>query len=310
MNFSVPRRSRPRILLFVLCIVLPGVLLPGAAAPPAPATFPWQPGVWQHAADLLVDDALDKLPPARSAHDGAERRELDYARGVLLLNAQPKLQRNIDEARALLESVRQARPDDEPGLNALYALARIAQYHADPPDPSKAAALYSQLVATAPDHPIAQAAVSRLAMLRLYEESTPEARRERVEEFEKIAARLSIPSARRDLHFVLADASLVLMNDSEGAMRHLLAAEEAGIAGLQLAGETQVRIALLARQLGHREIAIAHYRKFLSLFQRDGRSYVLALQLRELESAGAGPAAPAASAALSAGHPDTPSPSP
>ena len=291
-----------------------GVLLPGSAAPSAPGTPPWQPSTWRQAADLLVDAALDKLPSARSAHDNAERRELDYARGILLLNAQPKLQRNVDESRALLESVRQGRSDDEPGLNALYYLARIAEYHTDPPDLSKAADLYSQLIAAAPGHPMAQAAVAKLAILRLYEELAPAARQERMEAFERTASHLSVPSARRDLYFVLADASLALMNDSEGALRHLLAAEEAGIAGLQLAGETQVRIALLARQLGHREIAIAHYEKFLSLFQRDGRAYVLAAQLRELKSADAGPAAPAfpgsAAPSASAVHPDTPSPSP
>ena len=101
-----------------------------ATSPAAPGTFPWQQQVWQESANLLVDDALDYLPPARSARTAAERRALNYTRGILFLNVQPKLQRNVDEARALLESVRQVDADDELGMSALYYLARIAEVHA------------------------------------------------------------------------------------------------------------------------------------------------------------------------------------
>ena len=120
----------------------------------------------------------------------------------------------------------------------------------------------------------------------------PPERRKRLDEFEAAAGRLDLPGPRRDLHFVLAEVCLSVMDDREGALRHLLAAEEAGIASLQLAGDTQVRIALLARQLGHREIAVAHYRKFLSLFERDGRSPLLTAQLQELAPGVPGPTPP------------------
>ena len=262
--------------------------LPTAATSPiASGTFSWQREAWRQSANLLVDEALDHLPLARSVRDSVERREVDYTRAILLLNAQPKLQRNVDEARALLESVRRVDADDDPGVSALYYLARIAAVHADPPDPGRAAALYSALVARAPNHPLAQEAVSKLAILRLYGDLPPADRRARLDEFETAVARLSLPGARRDLHFVLADVLLKFTDDTEGGLRHLLAAEQAGIVRLQLRGETLIQIALLARQLGHREVAIEHYKAFLALFPQDDRAYLLASQVKELESAAA-----------------------
>ena len=270
-----------------------------AAAPsPAPApSYPWQEGIWRQASELLVDDALARLPPDRAAGSDAERRALAYTRGVLLLNTQPKLQGNIDQARTLLESVRKVRADDDTGLGALYYLARIAQFHTDPHDPAKAAALYAELIARSPDHPLAQEAVARLAALQLFENVSPDELRARLARFEAAAAGLHAPSARRDLHFVLASALLNATDDRAGALRHLLAAEEAGIARTQLAGDTMVRIAVLARELGQRDVAIAHYRKFLAAFERDGRAYMLGEQLKELEAPATPAPAPAATAA-------------
>ena len=262
-------------------------IIASPAVPPSSSgpSYPWQESTWQQSVKLLVDDALARLPADRAAGSDAERRALAYTRGVLLLNAQPKLQGNIDQARALLEAVRQARADDETGLNALYYLARIAQFHTDPHDPAKAAALYAELIDLAPGHPLAQEAVARRAALRLFEDVPADEWRQRLAECEAAAGRLTVSAARRDLHFVLAEALLDFTDDKEGALRHLLAAEEAGIVRQQLAGDTLVRIAVLARELGHRDVAIAHYRKFLATFQRDGRAYMLDEQLKALEAA-------------------------
>jgi tetratricopeptide (TPR) repeat protein len=261
------------------------VAIGSATAAPGPAPAPtWENEAWRKSSDLLVNDAIDSLPADASIRDAAQRRALDCTRAILLLNEQPKLQRNIDEARSLLESVRKTRGDDDPGVTALYYLARIQEFHADPPDPAKAIALYEQLIALAPGNPLAQAAVSRLAILRIYEDVAAPERQARLDAFEAAAGRLSLPAAQRDLHFVLAEALLNFTGDKEGALRHLLAAEQAGIVRQQLAGDTMVRIALLARQLGHRDIAIEHYNKFLSLYKRDARAYLLSEQLKDLEA--------------------------
>ena len=284
-NFPVLLRSRRIRSVYdpVLICAIAGALHVGTASLCASGTFPWQLDAWHRSADLLVDDALGHLPAARAIRDPAELRQFDYTRAVLLLNSQPKLQRNIGEARSLLKSVRQTRADDELGLSALYYLARIAEFHTEPPDPAGAAGLYAELIARSPAHPFAQAAVSRLAILQLYGEISASDRQAKLDKFAATADRLTLPSARRDLHFVLADVLLNFTNDQEAALRHLLAAEEAGIVRPQLQGDTLVRIALIARQLGHREIAIAHYKKFLSSFQRDARAFWLAVQLTELE---------------------------
>ena len=201
-----------------------------------------------------------------------------------MLNVQPKLPGNIEQAHTLLEAVRQSRADDETGLDALYYLARIAQFHADPGDAAKAASLYRELIARAPDSPLAQEAVARLAAMRLFADVSPEERRARLDECEAAAGRLTVPAARRDAHFVLAEALLLFTEDKAGVLRHLLAAEEAGIARRQLAADTTARIAVLARELGRRDVAVAHYRKFLAEYQRDGRAYMLGEQLKELEA--------------------------
>ena len=255
--------------------------VPDAAAP----AYPWEKAVWQQAAGLLVGEALAQLPLPRAAGSAAECRALDHARGVLLLNAQPKYQGNIDEARALLQSVRQSRADDDLGLSALYYLARIAQFHTSPPDPARAAQLYAELIARAPAHPLAQEAVAKLATLRLFEDGTvPDERRRRLDEYETAAAHLQAPGARRDLYFVLAESRLLFAGDREPVLRDLLAAEQAGIVRQQLAADTLARIAVLARELGHREIAIEHYQKFLASFQRDNRAYLLGGQLKALQA--------------------------
>ncbi len=254
--------------------------------------FSWQGKTWQRAADLCVDDALAQLPPGRPAAGASERRELDYTRGVLLLNAQPKTQGNVHQAQQLFESVRQTAADDDAGLSALYLLARIAEFHADPTDPVRAAALYEELIARAAAHPLAQEAASRLAALRLFEDVSPEERHARLVNFNTMADRLSSAPARRDLHFVLAEALLTFGDDKEGVLRHLLAAEEAGIVSPQLVGETLSRIAIMARELGHRDIAIAHYKKFLAGFERDDRASLLAGQLHALEAEASTPSNP------------------
>ena len=186
----LPQRFRPvppgsLLLLCALAAAFHAAVPFAVAAPSAP----WQEDAWRRSTELLVDDALAKLPADRTANDDAERRNLAYTRGILLLNAQPKLQRNVEQARSLLESVRQTRGDDDTGLSALYYLARIAQFHADPGDPARAAALYSELIARAPGHPLAQEAVARLAALRLFEDVPPaeESGRKRLAGFEGMA---------------------------------------------------------------------------------------------------------------------------
>ncbi len=280
-------------------------VLTADAVDPAPS-YPWEEAIWRRAANLQVDEALAHLPDRRKAGSDAERRQLDYTRAVLLLNAQPKLQGNIDQARSLLESVRQTRADDATGLGALYYLARIAQFHADPADPAKAASLYADLIARAPDFPLAQEAVARLAALRLFDNTPPEERRKHLDEFEAAANRLTSAAARRDLHFVLAEALLALTDDREGILRHLLAAREAGIQRQQLLADTTVRIAVLARELGHRDAAIGYYKEFLAAFPRDGRAYLLTGQLKEMEAQAASTPATIPTSAPAAASPSEP----
>ena len=278
----------------VLCVLATGLAMTTTAGQGAGLVqpFSWRNETWQRAADLRVDDALAQLPPGRPTDGASERRELDYTRGVLLLNAQPKTQGNVRRAQQLFESVCQTVADDDVGLSALYLLGRIAEFHADPTDPVRAAALYEELIARAATHPLAQEAMSRLAALRLFEEVPPEERRARLANFSTVADDLSSAPARRDLHLVLAEALLTFSDDKEGALRHLLAAEEAGIVSPQLVGETLARIAVLARELGHRDVAITHYKNFLAGFERDDRASLLAGQLHALEAEASTPSNP------------------
>lgn len=210
---------------------------------------------------------------------------LELGRAVALLNRQPRLRENVAAADRLLAGL--AREPGEVGLQARYLRARLAEVHLFEPDLPLAARRYADLIADAPAHPFAQAAVPKLVRLRVYLlGDDPVAALAAAESW---APALTEPSARRDYHLVMARSHLFFKTDPERALEHLIAARAAGQLIPAQAAATLVGIAELARELGRVELARDAYGEFLRTHRRDHRVYMIRQRLAELD-----PAAPAA----------------
>lgn len=217
-------------------------------------------GVWGDAARGLVNDAYRQFEKAGT------HREAQLGLAVTLVNVQPKTSANIERAAAILEVLR---GNDELGITATYYLARLEQVHRFTPDPGKALERYDQLYREHPGHPLAQMGVVKAALLRLYITRLP------FEEVEATGVKLSDPDAVRDFHLVLADAAGRLGLSDEQALKHLLAAEQAGLAKRKTAGDVWIRIGELARLSGKRDLAARYYGKFLEDFPNDQRAFLV-----------------------------------
>lgn len=249
------------------------------------ATGPQSPEeAWTAAAQLLVQDASDYFESAARAGAG-DPRAIALGRATCLLNLQPKTEGNLRGARELLEGVISANRTDEPGLHARYLLARIAQVHAFEPDRAAAIRIYSELYAEVPAHPLAQCAIVRASLLRLYAPGAAEAKRPLLAEFAELAPRLTDPTARRELEQVLADAWMQVFDSPADALPHLLEIDRLGLARRTSRMDLWVRTAEMARLSGRTDLAAMFYRRFLEATPRDARVRLVRERLAEVEGA-------------------------
>lgn len=198
-----------------------------------------------------------------------------------LLNAQPRTENNIREAAALFESI----GAEDPNLRAaaLFWLARLWQDHASPADPPRARELYARLVETFPDHPLAEIGVVRLTALDLAD-LPGLADHARWTEIEARQDLLRRDQPRRDFHWLFAQAWLDAGGDPARALPHLQTAARLGFSNRNIAANTLVQIAELARESGRPDLARETYRRFLSDYPRDGRRHLIAERLGALEA--------------------------
>lgn len=243
------------LLPFLAFVVLP--VLP--AAEPEPSN-PWQ---------ML---ATYRFADAEKAFQQTTGRDALLGRALSLLNRPPVSAASQDEARELLASLVADGATDEPALAAHYLLARIRHVHQSAPDLALAAKHYRDLITLAPDHPLAQQSVARLALLVLYDPAQKDRIEASLAEMEALAARLTLPEARRDVHAVLADIYVRRIKRPADALRHLEAQLATGAVRLvRMRNNLCLQIAETARELGQRELAVARYRQFLDGTLRDTR---------------------------------------
>lgn len=235
----------------------------GAAAPSAPDP-------WEQASLGLFKDAHNAFATATAAD-----RETRFGQAVTLINLQPKTEANLDRAAEILRSLAApsaAPATDDLALSARYFLGRIAQVHRRPPNLAEAKRIYRELAELDTRHPLAQRAVVHLALIELFEPGLPVATvRELHESFARRADRLTDPAAIRDFNLVLGDAAIRFELGDAIALRHLAAADQAGIARSTTQADTLLRIAELARRIGDSGTATAYYRRFLDENRRDPR---------------------------------------
>lgn len=206
-------------------------------------------------------------------------RESQLGLAISLLNIQPKTEANLERAEALLRKVELENADDMVGITALYFRARLEQIHRLQPDSAKAVSLYEELIAKHPEHPFAQIAVVKLALLRLY--SSAADRKAMLAEVAATGANLTFPPAIRDFHLLLADLYARWEVSDAESLAHLLAAYRSGALTGKTVGDVFVRIAELSRLQGETAQASEFYRKFLERFPRDLRSFTVRQRLEE-----------------------------
>jgi hypothetical protein len=237
---------------------------------------------WQALTNYRAEEALEIFDRRLNASDPTLAREAHFGRGVALLDKQPVSASQIAEARALFTALADSGTDD-PAQGARFFLGRIAQHHQAQPDAPEAARQFRRLIAEHEDSVWAQSALSRLALVELYEleQSSPPA--VRIAAAEKLLAHAHAPAAESELHLAIADATFFYRLPPGGALPHLLAAERLGRLDWTARAEVLVQIAELSRLAGERRQAARFFRTFLQENPRDLRHYIVAERLAEME---------------------------
>ena len=240
---------------------------------------------WQALANYRAPQALQVFDRALISADLAVRREAQFGRGVALLDEQPVTVSQVEEARALFAALAWSGTDDF-AQGARFFLGRIAQHHLAQPDAAEAARQFRQLIAEHESSVWAQSALSRLALLEIYELDLSSPPAARLAEAEKLLAHARTPSAESELHLAMADAIFFYRLPATGALPHLLAAERLGRLDWTARMDVLVQIAELSRLAGNREQAARFYRTFLKENPRDLRHYDVSQRLAEVERPG------------------------
>lgn len=236
---------------------------------------------WDDATLLLIRESYGAFSKALDEKTG-DPREAQYGMAVTLLNRQPKTSGNIDRAAELFTQIHSANPDDEPGISSLYFLARIQQFHIHQPDTSKALELYQQLVREHPDHFLAQLAITKIAVIKLYLDANVAGKKRDLAELENFLPLLKDPSLRCNFDYIVGTACIQYRLGDEKAMRYLIEADSLGIPIHKDAANALVRIGNLALRLDRKNIATQYFSRFVSEFPQDQRTYTIREMLAQL----------------------------
>jgi len=218
----------------------------------------------------------------RSGSTGTREQRLIAA--IARLNRQPRSQTFVEEAVAMLTDLKLGESDDDPGLWALYLLARIEQLYRVPTRPDLAAGIYRRLMMEYPRHPAGQRARAKLAVLLLYEPAIELSREAGFTAAEDLVVGCEDPVLRAELHLLLGRAAVFFKRGPAVVATHLSAALAYGIANPSLHQSALVALGTTARATGDRRLAIVSYRRFVTENGRDQRVGWITEQLRELET--------------------------
>ncbi len=90
------------------------------------------------------------------------------------------------------------------------------------------------------------------------------------------------PPHRKDFHLLMAETWSRLGRQREPVLKHLLAADEIGIAHPQTRADVYCAIGSNAARLGQRELALRYYERYLAEFKRDARRHSIAMEVERL----------------------------
>lgn len=261
MPLGFPRRLSRLILLL-------GVGLASAATPRAATDDVAE--VWQPLSLFLTPEAAVALAQLPSTDDPRRQRERTFAGAVIQLDQQPLTEARLDLVEASFRAL--AEGDDDIAAASRYLLARSRQLYRATPDPGGAAAHYEELLGQPQGGLWAGQARVKLALLRLYVLPTPGGPATRIAAAAALLAAADLPDGvRRDLHRVLARATLFYDLDPAAALAHLEAAEAIG--GLRGAphADQLVQLAELCWEFGRHADAARYHERLKAGYPRDMR---------------------------------------
>jgi len=243
---------------------------------------------WDDAAKLLINDANRKFQEA-GAMPGVESREIELGEATTLLSVQPKTGSNIARAETLLKKIIAENGSDETAITAKYLLARIPQIHLVVRDEKLADERFTTLIEEHPAHPLAQTALVKRGLIRMYSLTDPATLAERYAVAAKESGNLTGPDARRDYFLLLSDVSIKTSKPPEVTLGHLFEVEKAGNLRDRALADLYVQIAEFARVAGQHDVVVLYYTKFTGRFKRDSRRYYIEEKLAALRSGGVAP---------------------
>jgi len=238
------------------------------------AEVPGEVGVWQKTSTYLTKEALIELKDLPDPQNATSQRERDFCTAVVTLDQQPLSESRLDDVDAKLKALLKAGIEDEIDSASRYLLGRIAQlYRADADVPLAVSYFRGLIERPGPGH-YADIARVKLAVLLLYAVHTEDAV-ERVNQVEKLLPGTRDRLAVRDLHRVLARSIMFFNLPPEGALRHLLAADEIGGLVGTLGADQLVQIGELAWDTGEEELANNYYTRLREEYPRDARIFLM-----------------------------------
>jgi tetratricopeptide (TPR) repeat protein len=238
---------------------------------------------WQLLAGYLFRDAHEAFVANPSTDD--RRHALGTA--ASLINHPPVTPGKITRAETLLRELLATEANDETAHYARYLLARIAHLHRTGPV-AEVEAAYRAVIAADAAYPLAQIAAGKLALVLLYQrpELTITERLDAAAELAPIAGRETLPEAACAYYRALAGAALFYDVLDERVYAWLQRADAIGTADVLVASGLRIQLAEIARELGHRDEALAHYRRFLGeILPTDNRYRTATERMQELETA-------------------------
>lgn len=247
----------------------------------ATATDPIDP--WRAALNFDYNVAAGEFAQRHAAAPADLRLTNAYAASLLVM--QPRTTANLARARTLLESTlaRATPADHEPRILALYLLARLDHDHVTPMQLGAARSRYEQLLHEYPGHALSDHAAVQLALMHALQTpgTTPAAA---IIVVENLLGKVTAPSARRELHHLLAHLHWHGRSDAAAALPHYRAGREIGFEAPYRNGELDLTIASLAAALGQDALALRHYLAFADAYPRDGRTQTVRRLAAETEA--------------------------
>ncbi len=274
----------PRTFVFSTGLICAIASTPVMAVPATTAAVsPWQAGL-----EFDFGTAVEGFARRHAARPDDARTSIGYA--CALLMKQPRVENNIRMARDLLASVADASAkvsknnDKDEAVTAAYLLARVEQDHLTPARLDSARGRYESLVRDHPGHALAGQAAVQLALLESAGASSATVDG-KVARIDALLSKVRQPEAAGELHAILGKLHWRLRQDADAAIRHFVAGRKIGYKKPFRNAEIDLTIANLAREQGHKDLALAHYRAFLAANKRDVRVSTVRSYVAQLEAA-------------------------